>query len=144
VTPQVHPTAVDLWRRDPERSVASQLGIAMLDGEWRSKRDAEELGASPSMLSQTVTTLRNAGYTLETEPAGPNGLSRYRVKPARTPAAARSNGNVRREVDGVTYPRLGATLTVRALVLGDDGGLVVQLTDGAGGAWSAHVTGHVG
>lgn len=136
--------AITLWQRDPDRSVASQLGIAMLNGEWRSKADADEFGVSASMLSQVVATLRSAGYPVESKPAGPAGLKRYRVKPARTPPAARSNGNVPREVDGVTYPRLGATLVVRALVLGDDGALAVQLSDGAGGAWSVTVTGHVG
>jgi hypothetical protein len=111
----------------------------MLDGEWRSQEDGVDMGASRSIFASVCMTLRKAGYTLESEPAGPNGMRRYRV--ASSPSA---NGRVGREVDGVTYPRLGATLTVRALVLGDDGELVVQLTDGHGGAWSAHVTGHVG
>jgi hypothetical protein len=134
------PGAVELWQRDPDRSDTARAGLRMLAGEWMTS-DAADM--TRSSFSQTVLALRKAGYTVESQSAGSHGLKAYRVKPKRA-TAARSNGHVPREVDGVTYPRLGATLTVRALVLGDDGALVVQLTDAAGGAWSATVTGHVG
>jgi hypothetical protein len=126
---------VENWRAKPDRSVTSQIGSSLLNGEWLTSHDVDEQwgGASNSMLAQVVSTLRLAGEHVVERDAGPNGLHAYSVS---------SSQLVQRESAGVTHPQLGAVLTVRALVLDESGDLIVSLSNGSQ-AWSAKITGHV-
>jgi hypothetical protein len=126
-TPERAHQLAERWRREPERSKSARLGAAMLAGQWTTRADA---GGANTLLSQTVNTLRVAGYDVEKEHIG-NNQYRYRVagssRPARPPERA---------------PALGAVLTVRALAMADDGSLTMHLTNGAG-AWAVTVDGYV-
>jgi hypothetical protein len=125
----------ELWRANPDKSNMATLGAAMLGGKWTGRHDAEALGVSTSVVGQAVAKLRTAGYNVETQPAGPNGLTAYRVGGE----AATSNGHG----PTPTHPPVGAKVTVRAVALGARGALVVHLSDGNGNAWAATITGYV-
>lgn len=124
-------------------SKTAALGNRMMAGEWIGAPESAAMDCSPAMLHQTRAILMDAGYEIERQPMpGSNGY-RYRVKgsPGRAalvaPVAAEGEG-------GAAVPPLGARLTVRALSLDERGRLVVHLSNGQGGAWTAQITGHVG
>ena len=127
---------IERWRDQPDGSATAVLGLRMLAGEWITSADATELGASTSLVGSVCKQLRKAGYTVAAKSAGGNARAfRVAAKGARRKTTA--------EAEGVTYPALGAHLTVRALALDDGGNLVVQLSNGTGAAWTARITGHV-
>lgn len=128
------------WQAQPDRGPTAVLGARMLAGEWVGSADAVALGAAQTVANQVRTTLKAAGYKLESQSAGPAGRKAYRVKAARKAPTRR---HVAAEAEGTTYPALGAHLTVRALALDEGGNLVVHLSNGTGAAWAAHLTGHV-
>jgi hypothetical protein len=134
---------VKRWRREPERSGAARIGTRLLAGEVLGMSGADDAGVSPGMVGQVVRTLQIAGYRVEAERHGNAKL--WKVRPEEEAEHTRPRrARVAREVVGETYPHLGASLTVRALVLDSDGHLAMQLSDGNGSAWSVRVTGHVG
>jgi hypothetical protein len=106
----------------------------MLSGQWTTREDA---GGAKTLLSQTVSTLRLAGYRVEKEHVG-NSVYRYRVADVAPHAPASSSRTARPE----RAPALGAVLTVRALAMADDGSLTMHLTNGSG-AWAVTVDGYV-
>jgi hypothetical protein len=112
--------------------MSARLGARMLSGQWTTRADA---GGAKTLLTQTVNTLRMAGYDVEKEHVG-NMVYRYRVAPAH--ATAGSSRTARPE----RAPALGAVLTVRALAMADDGSLTMHLTNGSG-AWAVTVDGYV-
>ena len=143
---------VEYWKKFPN-SAAAGLGLRMLSGEWTQVDDVPA-GKSKSLLGQTVAVLRASGYDVEQQPASTGGGNRraFRVRQVgerrRTGLLGPPRGRVARapvavENAGTTHPQLGATLTVRALALDERGGLVVHLSNGHGGAWTARITGHV-
>lgn len=146
-------TKVAGWRASPDRSASARLAAALFNGKPVSAAAAEEMGVGPAMVSQTVGTLRDAGYTVEREHLG-NHQFQYRMTgfdlvggydpPGSTPPPEPQPEAtpVAREVAGQTHPQLGDTLRVRALVLDDEGELLMQLTNGKR-AWTVQVTGHL-
>ena len=133
------------WLENPDGSKSAAIGARMMRGEWTTGQDVVAMGANQSMAHQVRGRLKKAGYRLESKSAGPAGLKAYRVRPGKV---AHENGAGRDRVAhpgaaAETYPSLGATLVVRALAM-TDAGVVVHLSDGNGGAWSAAITGHVG
>jgi hypothetical protein len=129
------------WQAQPDRGPTAVLGARMLAGEWVGSADAIALGSSGTVANQVRTTLKAAGYKLESQSAGPAGRKAYRVKPGGP--AKQQRRPVATEAEGTTYPALGAHLTVRALALDEGGNLVVHLSNGTGAAWAARLTGHV-
>jgi hypothetical protein len=107
----------------------------MLAGRWTSREDA---GGGKTLLSQTVSTLRLAGYRVEKEHLG-NMVYHYRVADVATAHAPASSSRTARPERA---PALGAVLTVRALAMADDGSLTMHLTNGSG-AWAVTVDGYV-
>jgi hypothetical protein len=120
-------------------SKTAAIGNRMLAGEWIGAPEIADMDCSPAMLHQTRSILMDAGYQIDRQPMpGSNGF-RYRVtgSPGQAPPVAA-------ESEGAAVPPLGARLTVRALSLDERGRLVVHLSNGQGGAWTAQITGHVG
>ena len=128
---------VEIWRSHPASSIRAAVASAILRGEWVGPKEAAALGASGSVFSQTVTILRDAGIALSIQKRAYGGKA-YRARPADAPARGRPR--VPPEAEGAAYPALGTVLTVRALILATDGRTEVALTDGNGGAWTAHLT----
>ena len=143
---------VDYWRKNPD-SASATLGLRMLAGEWTQVDDVPA-GKSVSLLGQAVGVLRAAGYDVEQQraPTGGGNRKAFRVRQVGErrrmgvlgpPRGRMPSAPVVVENAGTTHPQLGAKLTVRALALDERGGLVVHLSNGHGGAWTARITGHV-
>jgi hypothetical protein len=132
------------WITQPETetSTSAKLGRLLISGQAiRLSEMTESLGVSESLGRLVVRDLRLAGYRVETPHGGATqvvGKTEARRQPAtaarRQPATAVSASRP------YVHPMIGATLTVRAIVLNGNG-LEVMALDQDGAAWQLAILG---
>ena len=151
-TPAQAQRTINGWMDPANMSTSAQLGRQLALGDWLTPEWMRTtMGANLNtrgLLSQVTNMFRVAGFHVEKRPDPGHPLAKqYRIRggsprpeptldvvqPESVPSAGISQ----------QYPVLGASLTVRALALTDDGGVLLHLSDGEGGAWQAQITGWV-
>lgn len=126
-------TIARLWGQ--QSTPTAKVGRKFLAGQWVTRDDVLAVDMNTSNLTQIVNRLREAGYVVEEEQVNGSNAKRWRVVDNSAPVP------VKREVHGHTHPDLGSVLTVRALVMNDDGELAMSLSNGARN-WTVVITGH--
>jgi hypothetical protein len=132
------------WRAKPDASIHARLATALLAGETLDRNSPLLAEVNPSNLSQVAMVFKTANYDVILERVTGGTGKQYRLNEPSGPKSHNISRRqpVRREVAGLTHPGIGDVLTVRALLMEDDGALTMQLSNGHG-AWLVQVTGHV-